>query len=44
MTESGTDEKGDDMTRLKDLKKRWMEDPEFQEAYARAGLNVPSLY
>ena len=23
------------MTRLKDLKKRWMEDPEFREDYAR---------
>lgn len=24
------------MARLKDLKKRWMEDPKFREAYARA--------
>ena len=28
--------KGDDMTELKDLKKRWMEDPGFREAYAQA--------
>ena len=28
--------KGDDMTKLKDLKKRWMEDAEFREAYAQA--------
>ena len=24
------------MTKLKDLKKRWMEDPEFREEYAKA--------
>ena len=28
--------KGDDVTKLKDLKKRWMEDAEFREAYAQA--------
>ena len=32
----GTDEAGDVMTKLKDLKKRFMEDPEFREEYARA--------
>ena len=32
----GTDEAGDAMTKLKDLKKRLMEDPEFREEYARA--------
>ncbi len=31
----GTDEAGDDMTKLKDLKTRFMEDPEFREEYAR---------
>ena len=31
----GTHETGDAMTRLKDLKKRFMEDPEFREEYAR---------
>ena len=31
----GTYEAGDAMTRLKDLKKRLMEDPEFREEYAR---------
>ena len=31
----GTDEAGDVMTKLKELKKRLMEDPEFREAYAR---------
>ena len=31
----GTDEAGDDMTKLKDLKARFMEDPEFREEYAR---------
>ena len=29
------DEAGDDMTKLKDLKARLMEDPEFWEEYAR---------
>ena len=32
----GTYEAGNAMTRLKDLKKRLMEDPEFREEYARA--------
>ena len=32
----GTTEAGDDMTQLKDLKARLMEDPEFREEYARA--------
>ena len=32
----GTDEAGNAMTRLKDLKACFMEDPEFREAYARA--------
>ena len=32
----GTDEAGDDMTKLRDLKARFMKDPEFQEEYARA--------
>ena len=31
-----THEAGDSMTRLKDLKKRLMKDPEFREEYARA--------
>ena len=31
-----TYEAGDDMTKLKDLKKRLMEEPEFREEYARA--------
>ena len=31
----GEDEEGDAMTKLKDLKKRLMEDPEFREEYAR---------
>lgn len=32
----GTDEAGEHMTTIKELKKRWMEDPEFREEYARA--------
>ncbi len=32
----GADEAGDDMTKLKDLKARFMEDAEFREEYARA--------
>lgn len=28
-------EKGEDMTALKDLKKRWMKDAEFREAYSQ---------
>ena len=32
----GTYEAGDTMTKLADLKKRLMEDPGFQEEYARA--------
>ena len=32
---SGTDEAGDAMTKLKDLKARFMEDQEFREEYAR---------
>ena len=32
----GTDEAGDDMTKLKDLGDRFMEDPEFREEYARS--------
>ncbi len=31
----GADEAGDDMTKLKDLKARFMGDPEFREEYAR---------
>ena len=31
----GTDEAGDEMTKLKKLKKRFMENPEFREEYAR---------
>ncbi len=32
----GTDEADDAMTKLRDLKKRLMEDPEFREEYGRA--------
>ena len=31
----GADEAGDDMTKLKDLKARFMEDPAFRQEYAR---------
>ncbi|MCY3755574.1 MAG: hypothetical protein OXG99_15980 [Alphaproteobacteria bacterium] len=35
-TIAGTNEAGKAMTKLKDLKARFMEDPEFRKEYARA--------